>query len=55
VKPTSIELYDLQGRLLRTQRNGLECFNVSDLPLGTYSIRVKMEDGKVFSDKVMKE
>jgi len=55
VKPTSIELYDLQGRLLRTQRNDLESLNMADLPSGTYTMRVKMEDGKVFSDKVVKE
>ena len=55
VKPTSIELYDLQGRLLRTQRNGLGSLNMSDLPSGTYTMRVKMEDGKVFSDKIVKK
>lgn len=55
VTPKQIELYDPQGRLVRTQRNGLGSLNMSDLPSGTYSIRVKMEDGKVFSDKIVKK
>ena len=55
VTPKQIELYDLQGRLVKTQRNGLESLNMSDLPSGTYTIRVIMKDGKVFSDKVVKE
>ena len=50
-----IELYDLQGRLVRAQKNGLESLNMSDLPSGTYTMRVKMEDGKVFSDKIVKK
>ncbi|MBQ8959032.1 MAG: T9SS type A sorting domain-containing protein [Bacteroidales bacterium] len=53
--PTVIKLYDLQGRLVRTQRNGLESLDMSQLPAGTYTIRVTLEDGKVFSDKVVKE
>ena len=53
--PKSIELYDLQGRLVRTQRNGLESLNLQGLASGTYTMRVMLEDGKVFSDKVVKE
>ena len=55
VTPTQIELYDLQGRLVRAQKNGLESLNMSDLPSGTYTMWVKMEDGKVFSDKIVKK
>ncbi|MBQ8958461.1 MAG: T9SS type A sorting domain-containing protein [Bacteroidales bacterium] len=54
-KPTAIELYDLQGRLVRTQRTGLESIDMSQLPAGTYTMRVALEDGKVFSDKIMKQ
>ena len=53
VTPMQIELYDLQGRLVRAQKNGLESLNMSNLPSGTYTMRVKMEDGKVFSDKIV--
>jgi hypothetical protein len=54
VTPTQIELYDLQGRLVRTQRNGLENLEMNGLPSGTYTMRVTLEGGKVFSDKVVK-
>ena len=55
VTPTQIELYNLQGKLVKTQRNGLESLNMEGLSAGTYTMRVTMEDGKVFSDKVVKE
>jgi hypothetical protein len=50
-----VELYDLQGRLVRTQRSGLERIDMSRLPAGTYMMRVTMEDGNSYSDKVVKE
>ena len=55
VKPTKIELYDLQGRLVKTQCNGLESLNLQGLASGTYTMRVTLEDGEIFSDKVVKE
>ena len=55
VTPTQIELYDLQGRLVRTQKNGLERLEMNGLPAGTYTMRVTLEGGKVFADKVVKE
>ena len=55
VKPTQIELHDLQGRLVRSQRNGLESLNLQGLSSGTYTMRVALEDGTVFTDKVVKE
>ena len=55
VQPKQIEFYDLQGRLVRTQSKAFESIDMSQLPAGTYTLRVTMEDGKVFSDKVVKE
>ncbi|MBR1514082.1 MAG: T9SS type A sorting domain-containing protein [Bacteroidales bacterium] len=55
VEPKLVELYDLQGRLVRTQRNGLESIDMSQLPTGTYTMRVTLEDGKCFTDRVVKE
>ena len=55
VTPMQIELYDLQGRLVRTQKNESESLNMEDLPAGTYSMRVTMKDGKVFSNKIVKK
>ena len=55
VKPMQVELYDLQGRLVRTQSKELESLSLQGLSAGTYTMRVMLEDGKVFSDKVVKE
>ena len=55
VKPMQVELYDLQGRLVRTQSKDLENLSLQGLSAGTYTMRVMLEDGKVFSDKVVKE
>lgn len=50
-----IELYDLQGRLLRSQSKGFENIDLQGLAAGQYVMKVTMADGKVFSDKVVKE
>lgn len=55
VQPASVQLHDLQGRLLRTQGNAFERIDMSQLPAGIYTLRVTMQDGQVFSDKVVKE
>ena len=55
VTPRQVDLYDLQGRMVRSQSKGLESIDMQGLPAGTYTMRVMLEDGKVFSDKVVKE
>ena len=55
VQPAQVELYDLQGRLVRTQSKAFENIDMSQLPAGTYTLRVTLEDGKTYSDKVVKE
>ena len=55
VEPRQIELYDLQGRLVHSQSNALESLNLQGLAAGQYVMKVTMEDGKTFSDKVVKE
>ena len=55
VTPTQIELYDLQGRMVRTQSKDLENISMEGLPAGTYTMRVTLEGGKTYSDKVVKE
>ena len=55
VQPKQVELYDLQGRLVRSQSNAFETVDLSLLPTGTYTMRVTMKDGQTFSDKVVKE
>ena len=55
VQPAQVELYDLQGHLVRTQSKTFESIDMSQLPAGTYTMRVVMESGKIYSDKVVKE
>lgn len=55
VQPAKFELYDLQGRLVRVQSDGLESVDMSRLTVGTYMMRITLEDGTSFSDKLVKE
>ena len=55
VQPTQIELYDLQGRLVRTQTTGFESLSMEGLSAGQYVLKVALENGKVYTDKVVKE
>jgi hypothetical protein len=54
-KPTRIELYDPQGHLVYTQQNNFESIDLSQLTSGTYTTRIILEDGKSYTDKVVKE
>ena len=54
-KLRSIELYDLQGRLVRKQTQDLESIELQGLTPGQYVMKVTLQDGKVFTDKVVKE
>jgi hypothetical protein len=55
VTPRLVELYDLKGRLVRTQNTNLEHINMEQLPTGTYTLRIVMEDGTTYADKVVKQ
>jgi hypothetical protein len=55
VQPKQIELYDLQGRLVCTRSKAFESIDMGQLPTGTYTLRVTLEDGKSYADKVVKE
>lgn len=55
VKPVQIELYDMQGRIVCMQQSDLENINMQDLSAGQYMMKVTMEGGKTFIDKVVKE
>ncbi len=55
VKPDRITLYDMQGRVLGVWRSGLENIDLSELPAGNYTLCVILEDGKSYSQKVVKE
>lgn len=55
VQPARIELYDLQGRLLHRQTQGLERLGFEGIAAGQYLMKVTLKDGKEFTDKVVKE
>ena len=55
VQPKTIELYDLQGRLVCTQSKGLESVDMQGLAPGQYLMKVTLEDGMSYSDMVVKE
>ena len=54
VTPVSVELYDLQGRKVLSQTGTFDRIPVAGLPAGTYLVRMLMDDGKVWSEKVVK-
>ena len=55
VKPARIELYDLQGRLVYLQSHSLESVEMQGLTAGQYLMKVSLEDGKSYTDKLVKE
>lgn len=55
MQPSQVELYDMEGCLVCTQHSGLEQIKMQDLATGNYLMRVTMKNGKVFTDKVIKE
>ena len=55
VEPSMIELYDIQGRRVRSQENNFERISLRGLPVGTYALRVSMKDGKSYTSAVVKK
>lgn len=55
VKPVKVEVLDLQGRLLSSQKSNLESIDMQNLPSGTYTINMTLDNGKTYSDKIVKQ
>jgi len=55
VRPQCVELYDMGGRLLLQQRSNLNQLGMKELPAGVYMLRVTLDDGTIYSDKVVKQ
>ena len=53
-KATEIQVLNALGQLVKTIQNTNEV-NLHGLPQGIYLLRVALEDGTVFTDKVVKE
>ena len=55
VKPESVEVFDLQGRKVISQQGNLESIRTAELPSGVYSVRVTLEGGQSYTDKIVKQ
>ena len=55
VEPESVELYDLAGRLVGTKPNDLESIDMSTMSSGVYMLRVTMNDGTRYHEKIIRE
>lgn len=49
----SVEIYSLDGRLLISQNDSFETINIANLTPGLYLIKVRMNDGKEFTEKIV--
>lgn len=55
VEPASIEIFDMQGRIVHRQGDSFENVNMSQLPPGLYTLCITFKSGMTFSDRVVKE
>ena len=51
----SVEIYAIDGRLLKTQIDNFDKINIADLTSGLYLIKVRMNDGAEFTERIVKE
>ncbi|MBP9994898.1 MAG: T9SS type A sorting domain-containing protein, partial [bacterium] len=52
---SEISLFDISGRLLKTQQSGFGSIDISGLAPGLYVMKVTLDDGKVFEEKIVKK
>ena len=55
VQPTKVELYDLLGHLAYEQHNDLEIIDMQQLPAGKYLLKIMLQDGLIYTNKIVKE
>lgn len=55
VQPVRVEFYDMQGRLVHTQRSAFENIDMAALPAGVYFVAVTDEEGRKCVRKVVRE
>ena len=49
----NVEIYGIDGRLLKSQNDDFENIDVSALPTGLYIAKINLNDGTVFTEKVV--
>jgi hypothetical protein len=55
VQPKALELYDMQGRLIRKHNDNFEHFDMEGLLAGQYVLKVVFYDGTTYSEKIIKK
>jgi len=55
IKVENISLFDLSGRMIKTQTTGLETIDISGFAPGVYVMKIVLENGKVFEEKIVKK
>ncbi len=51
----SVSLFDISGRLVKAQQSGFGSIDISCLATGMYVMKVTLDDGKVFEEKIVKK
>ena len=51
----SVEIYAIDGRLLKSQNSNCETVDISNLESGVYILKMRMGDSQEFYTKVVKE
>lgn len=54
-EPASVELFDLEGRMVGTKRNDFENLDMSKMSSGVYMLHITMKDGTSYHEKIVKE
>lgn len=49
----NVEIYGIDGRMLKSQNDDFENIDVSDLPTGLYIAKINLNDGNTFTEKVV--
>ena len=52
---SSIDIFDISGRLVKAQQSSFGSIDISGLAPGMYVMKVALDDGKVFEEKIVKE
>ena len=52
-KCRSIDIYSIDGRLMKSQNDNFNKISIADLTPGLYLIKVRMNDGKEFTEKIV--
>lgn len=55
VEIDDVSIYDVSGRLVKTQNAGFETIDVSNFTSGVYVMKVTLENGTIFEEKIVKE